>query len=52
MGQYHGEAGFHTFTHQKSVYRQPLWLNANRFLYPPYTDQKSRLARWLLEKLR
>ncbi|MBM3917983.1 MAG: aldehyde dehydrogenase family protein [Sphingomonadales bacterium] len=52
MGHYHGEAGFLTFSHQKSIYRQPLWLNMNRFLYPPYTDQKSRLARWLMGWLR
>lgn len=52
MGHYHGEAGFLTFSHQKSIYRQSLWLNVNRFLYPPYSDQKARLARRLLGWLR
>lgn len=52
MGHYHGEAGFLTFSHQKSIYRQPLWLNVNRYLYPPYTAKKSRLAHWLLNWLR
>jgi aldehyde dehydrogenase (NAD+) len=52
LGQYHGEAGFLTFSHQKSIYRQALWLNPNRFLYPPYTGKKARLARWLLGWLR
>jgi aldehyde dehydrogenase (NAD+) len=52
IGHYHGEAGFLTFSHQKSVYRQLAWPNLNRFLYPPYTEDKSRLARWLLNRLR
>jgi aldehyde dehydrogenase (NAD+) len=52
MGHYHGEAGFLTFSHQKSIYKQALWLNVNRYLYPPYTGRKARLARWLLGWLR
>jgi aldehyde dehydrogenase (NAD+) len=51
-GQYHGEAGFLTFSHQKAVYQQAGWPNLNRFLYPPYSESKSRMARWLLDRLR
>jgi aldehyde dehydrogenase (NAD+) len=36
MGTYHGEAGFRTFSHQRSVLSRPFWLDL-RFRYPPYT---------------
>ena len=36
MGTYHGEAGFRTFSHQRSVLGRPLWLDLP-FRYPPYT---------------
>jgi aldehyde dehydrogenase (NAD+) len=35
MGAYHGEAGFRTFSHQRSVLRRPFRLDAP-FRYPPY----------------
>jgi aldehyde dehydrogenase (NAD+) len=28
MGSYHGKAGFDTFTHYKSVFQKPNWLNS------------------------
>lgn len=36
MGTYHGEAGFRTFSHQRSVLSRPFWLDLP-FRYPPYT---------------
>jgi len=35
MGTYHGEAGFRTFSHQRSVLRRPFRLDAP-LRYPPY----------------
>ena len=42
IGTYHGEYGFRTFTHRKSVMKKPTWLD-NPFRYPPY---KGKL-KWL-----
>jgi len=36
MGTYHGEAGFRTFSHNRSVLSRPFWLDLP-FRYPPYT---------------
>ena len=46
MGSYHGEAGFRTFSHQRSVLRRPFKLDVP-FRYPPYGD-KLPLVRRLL----
>lgn len=35
MGQYHGLAGFETFSHKKSVLKRPFWLDLD-LRYPPY----------------
>ena len=35
IGAYHGEFGFHTFSHRKGVFLQSR-LNGSRFLYPPF----------------
>ncbi len=35
MGTYHGQAGFETFSHKKSILKRPFWLDLN-FRYPPY----------------
>ena len=50
MGNYHGRAGFRTFSHERAVMRQqgnPM----GRFLAPPYGSRMNRLvarfARWL-----
>lgn len=36
MGAHHGEAGFRTFSHERSVLRRPFWLDLPQ-RYPPYT---------------
>ncbi|MEB3184503.1 MAG: aldehyde dehydrogenase family protein [Cyanobacteriota bacterium] len=46
MGSYHGEAGFRTFSHERSVLRRPFWLDLP-FRYPPYAN-KLQLLKWLL----
>ena len=45
MGSYHGEAGFRTFCHERSVLRRPFRLDV-RLRYPPY-----RISRDLLKRL-
>ncbi len=45
IGQYHGLAGFETFSHKKTVLKRPFWLDLN-FRYPPY-----RTSLKLLKKL-
>lgn len=47
MGRYHGEAGFCTFSHERSVLRRPFQLDLP-FRYPPYGG-KLRLVKWLLD---
>lgn len=39
LGSYHGKAGFLTFSHQRSVYRQSRMVEAEYMLRPPYGDQ-------------
>ena len=46
MGSYHGEAGFRTFSHERSVLRRPFQLDLP-FRYPPYAG-KLPLVKWLL----
>ncbi len=46
MGNYHGEAGFRTFSHERSVLRRPFRLDVP-FRYPPYAG-KLPLVRRLL----
>jgi aldehyde dehydrogenase (NAD+) len=43
MGHYHGEYGFHTFTHAKAILRKTRWFDFS-FRYPPYSASK---IRWL-----
>jgi aldehyde dehydrogenase (NAD+) len=38
-GSYHGEAGFKTFSHYKSILQKPFWFEPN-FKYSPYTKKK------------
>ncbi len=44
MGQYHGYAGFETFSHRKSIFRKPFWLDIN-FRYPPYRIDPSLIKK-------
>lgn len=46
MGAYHGQAGFDTFSHQRSVLRRPFRLDPP-FRYPPYGDRLPLLRRLL-----
>jgi aldehyde dehydrogenase (NAD+) len=45
-GAYHGETGFATFSHHKSVLQRPTKFDP-RVTYPPYTGFKQRLLRRL-----
>ena len=46
MGTYHGEAGFRTFSHQRSVLRRPFRLDAP-LRYPPYGNTLPLVRRLL-----
>lgn len=46
MGNYHGKAGFDTFSHYKSVLHKPFLL-ASKLLYPPYKDKLDLLKKIL-----
>ncbi len=48
IGSYHGEAGFRCFSHYKSILDKPTWFELP-IKYPPYTDFKLKLIRWLME---
>jgi len=47
MGNYHGEYGFKTFSHHKSVIKKNNWFEP-WFKYPPYTTGKLELIRKIL----
>jgi aldehyde dehydrogenase (NAD+) len=46
MGSYHGEAGFLTFSHLRSVLRRPFWLDIP-LRYPPYAGKFAWVQRLL-----
>ena len=46
MGSYHGEAGFRTFSHERSVLRRPFSLDLP-FRYPPYAGKLPLIRRLL-----
>jgi len=48
IGNYHGEAGFKTFTHYKSVLDKPTWIEPP-LKYYPHTNFKLKLLRWLMK---
>ncbi|KAL3274613.1 hypothetical protein HHI36_015994 [Cryptolaemus montrouzieri] len=55
MGAYHGEEGFKTFSHQKSVLKTMLSPVTEIFLkprYPPYNERKINLLNMLVKKRR
>lgn len=43
IGSYHGEYGFETFSHRKSIIKKATWGEPN-LKYPPYSDSKKK---WL-----
>lgn len=47
MGAYHGRASFDIFSHGKSVFRKPTFLDP-QIAYPPYTAQKTSIVRKVL----
>jgi aldehyde dehydrogenase (NAD+) len=46
LGSYHGQAGFLTFSHQRSVLVRPFWLDLP-FRYPPYKGKLGLVKRLL-----
>jgi len=44
IGSYHGKAGFDTFSHAKSVFTKPFWLDLD-WRYPPYANKMGMLKR-------
>ncbi len=47
MGNYHGRAGFETFSHRKAVIKKPNWFEL-WIKYPPYTNFKLKIIKLLL----
>jgi aldehyde dehydrogenase (NAD+) len=48
IGNYHGEAGFRTFSHYKSILKKSTLFDPN-VKYPPYKSWKLKILKWLLE---
>ncbi len=48
IGNYHGEAGFKTFTHYKSVMDKPTWLDPS-IRYYPHTPFRFKLMYWFMK---
>ncbi len=46
LGSYHGETGFHTFSHQRSVLSRSFWFDLP-FRYPPYAGKLPLIRRLL-----
>ncbi|MFD1552554.1 aldehyde dehydrogenase [Putridiphycobacter roseus] len=47
MGAYHGETGFQSFSHYKSILKKTSWLELP-VKYTPYTDSKKKIIKWLM----
>lgn len=48
IGSYHGEESFNTFSHKKSILKRSTKINLN-FIYPPYSEFKLRIIKWLMK---
>ncbi len=48
IGSYHGEHGFRTFSHYKSILEKPTWFESN-VKYFPHTPFKLRLMKWMFK---
>lgn len=48
-GSYHGEAGFRTFSHYKSMLEKPFWFEPN-LKYPPYSKSKLKWVKRFISK--
>ncbi|MBP6673425.1 MAG: aldehyde dehydrogenase family protein, partial [Bacteroidetes bacterium] len=51
IGAYHGEEGFKTFSHYKSIMEKATWLEFWFLKTPPYSEWKLKILRLLIEKL-
>lgn len=49
-GNYHGYYGFKTFSHERSIFIQGRF-DAKKLLYPPYTKQKEKLTKFIVERV-
>jgi aldehyde dehydrogenase (NAD+) len=50
IGSSHGHHGFKAFSHERSVLKAG-WLNSIRLFFPPYTEQRHRLIRFVADRL-
>jgi coniferyl-aldehyde dehydrogenase len=50
IGHYHGEEGFRTFSHAKSVFVRPSFLNLARVFHPPYGTRLQQLIMRLFHR--
>lgn len=51
MGNYHGKKSFDTFVHERSILYKTQGKEApNKVKYPPYTDRKYNILRFVLIK--
>lgn len=48
FGNYHGKAGFDTFSHYKSILDKPFWFES-KLKYAPYSKKKMTIMKWLIE---
>ncbi len=48
IGNYHGEPGFATFSHYKSILHKAFWFESS-LKYPPYTRRKMKIIKYFLE---
>jgi aldehyde dehydrogenase (NAD+) len=48
QGNYHGKAGFMTFSHEKSIMKTATWFDLKK-KYPPYDKFIMKLAKWLMK---
>ncbi|MEO0369781.1 MAG: aldehyde dehydrogenase family protein, partial [Pseudomonadota bacterium] len=46
MGSYHGQAGFDTFSHLKTVMKRSYMMDLD-MRYPPYNDKKLNMLKLL-----
>jgi aldehyde dehydrogenase (NAD+) len=47
IGAYHGEAGFRTFSHYKSILEKSTWFEPS-LKYFPHTPKKLNLIKWIM----
>ncbi|QHS75381.1 hexadecenal dehydrogenase [Saccharomyces paradoxus] len=50
-GNYGGFHGFNTFSHERTIFKQPYWNDFTLFMrYPPNNTQKEKLIRFAMER--